>query len=106
ASSHVAKTASARARVAHDHHGGVPLGPTLADIRACGFLAYRVKAVLAPDGPGLRKSAAYGRPDAYPVWFALNWGIRIARLFRMPQRAAVRLCLIEDGGHRKRDIGR
>ena len=53
ARAHIAERAGARAGVAHDHQRRVPLGPALADVGAAGFLAHRVQAVLAHDGPSL-----------------------------------------------------
>ena len=49
AGAHVAEGAGSRARVAHDHEGGVPLRPALADVGAAGLLAYGVQAVAAHD---------------------------------------------------------
>ena len=52
----VAERASARASVAHDHHGRVLLRPALADIRAGRFFAHRVKVFGADDRAGFCKT--------------------------------------------------
>ncbi len=39
---HIAKGTSARAGIAHDHHGGVTVGPAFADIGATRLFADRV----------------------------------------------------------------
>ena len=48
----VAEGAAAGADLAHDHHGGVALGPALADVGAAGLLADRDQPVLAHDLAG------------------------------------------------------
>ena len=83
---HVAEGAGARAGVAHDHEGGVRLGPAFADVGAAGFLAHGVQAVLAHDGARLHVFAAGRRLDADPVGLAQHRRVRPRRLFRMAQR--------------------
>ena len=51
---HIAKGAGPCAGVAHDHDGRVALFPTLANIRAPGFLANRMQTVGANDARCLR----------------------------------------------------
>ena len=58
AGAHVAERAGAGAGVAHDHQGGVALGPALADVGAAGLLADGGEAVLFHDGPRLGVFAA------------------------------------------------
>ena len=53
AGAHVAEGAGARARVAHDHEGGVALAPALADVGAAGLLAHGGEAVPAHDADRL-----------------------------------------------------
>jgi hypothetical protein len=46
---HIAKSAGPCANRAHDHHGGVLLGPAFPDIWAGRFLAHRAEIVFADD---------------------------------------------------------
>src|SRR5688500_12924548 len=47
---HVTESACPRARVAHNHEGGVALGPAFPDVRTGGFLTYRDKPPCPHDG--------------------------------------------------------
>jgi len=82
---HVAEAARPRAGVAHDHHGGVALRPTLADVRAGGFLADGDQTVLAHQCAGLVVDRMRGRLDPDPGRLALDRVVRAMRLLRMPQ---------------------
>jgi hypothetical protein len=62
----VAEAAGPGAGIAHDHHGGVPLAPALADIRAGRLLAHGVQAVLAHDPAGLEIAFRGRRLDPDP----------------------------------------
>ena len=92
----VAESAGAGAGVAHDHHGGVALGPALADVRAGGFLADGDEAVLAHEGAGLVIDRMVGRADADPVRLTLDGVVRAVRLFGVSARAVIDF---EAGGH-------
>ena len=96
---HIAEGAGARAGVAHDHHGGVAVGPAFADVRAAGFLADRVQPVLADDLLRGRKFAADGRLHADPFGLALDGRIGPMRLFRVARGPEVVAVLVENDGH-------
>jgi hypothetical protein len=83
---HIAERAGSGAGVAHDHHGGVALGPAFADIGAGGFLADRVQPVLPHQGAGLVIDRMGGRLDADPGGLALDRVVRAMRLLRVAER--------------------
>ena len=62
----VAEGASPGAGVAHDHDGGVPLRPALADIGTGGLRADGVETVFAEDCVCCVESPGIRRPDAKP----------------------------------------
>ena len=71
----VAKRASARAFVAHDHESGCALAKAFADVRAAGFFAHRIELVLAQDLLDLVKARARTAGlDADPVGFLEYFG--------------------------------
>ena len=80
----IAEGAGARADLAHDHHGGVLLGPAFTDIGAAGLLADGDQIVLAHDLLGFAIDRRAGRPHADPVRLAQHFAVRPMRLFRMP----------------------
>jgi hypothetical protein len=67
---HIAESAGAGAGVAHDHEGGVALGPALTDIRATGFFANRHEAVGANDRARLTEGFRGRRFDSDPIGLA------------------------------------
>jgi hypothetical protein len=79
----VAESAGARADVAHDHHGCVPLLPALSDIRAGGLFANGMQAVFAHDGMRAIEARRAGSPDAKPGRLRQLRGIRSRCLFRV-----------------------
>jgi hypothetical protein len=81
---HVAEGAGPRARVAHDHHGRVLLGPALADIRTARFLAYRHEPVLANDLFRFGVNGRARRLDANPVRLAQDGRVGPLCLFGVP----------------------
>ena len=50
----VAEGTGPRAGVAHDHHGGVPVGPAFADIRTAGLFTHRGQVEITHRSPGFR----------------------------------------------------
>src|ERR1041385_2454440 len=83
---HIAEGAGARTRVAHDHHRGVTMTPTLTDVGTSRLLADRVQIVRADNFPRRQIFARAGGPYADPVGFAQNRAIRTMKLFRMARR--------------------
>jgi hypothetical protein len=83
AGAHIAEAARPGTGVAHDHHGGVPLRPALADIGASGFLADRYQAVVSNKRLGLMINWMGRRLDPDPRRLPLDRIIRPMRLFRM-----------------------
>ena len=65
-SAHIAEGAGAGADLAHDHEGGVSLGPTLADIRTGSFLAHCDEPVRPDDFPRLPKAGRSRRSHSNP----------------------------------------
>src|SRR5690606_34170717 len=80
---HVAEGAGAGADFAHDHEGGVLLGPAFADIGAAGFLADGDEVVLADDLLGFPIDRGAGRPHTDPVGLAEHFRFRPVGFFRM-----------------------
>src|SRR5690606_36654041 len=82
-STDVAEGASARARVAHDHHGRVLLAPALADVGAACLLADGVQIVLPHDALRLAIDWRAGRLDASPARLAEDRAVGLQRLLGM-----------------------
>lgn len=80
---HVAKRASARASIAHDHEGGMLFLPTLSDIGTSRLLADRDELVLPDDASGLGPAWRAGRPYPDPVGLAQDRLVRPMRLLGM-----------------------
>ena len=78
---HIAESAGPRAGVAHDHHGGVRLGPAFADIGTGRFLADGMEIVFAHDRAGGGIFAGDRRLDPDPVGLAENLLVGPVRLF-------------------------
>jgi hypothetical protein len=99
----VAKGAGTGAGVAHDHHGGVPLRPALADVGAGGLLADRDEAVGAHQRAGLVIDRMSGRLHPDPGRFALDGVVRPVRLLRMALRHGA---VVDDeaSGHARGDV--
>ena len=93
----VAEGAGPRAGVAHDHEGGVFLFPAFADIRATGFLADRMQAVLAHDALGIAIARRDRRLDANPIRLGERGLVRPMRFFRMARPGGGNG--IDDNGH-------
>lgn len=87
---HVAERTGAGADLAHDHHGGMALGPALPNIGAGRFLTHRHELVVAHQLARLMIDRMTGRLHTDPVRLARNRIIRAMRLFRMARR---RCCL-------------
>jgi len=80
---HIAEGAGAGAGVAHDHHGGVALGPAFPDIGTGRLLTDRVQLVGAHDLAGDLIFLGYRRLDPDPIGLALDVVVRPVRFFRM-----------------------
>ena len=71
----IAKRATARALVTHDHEGRRAFAKALTDVRATGFFAHRIEFVLAKDLLDLVKACARTAGlDAYPVGLFQHFG--------------------------------
>ena len=81
----IAKGASPGTGVAHDHHGGVFLGPALADIRTGRLFAHSMKIVVAHDRSRLIIDGRARRLHANPFGLALNRVVRPIALFRVAE---------------------
>ena len=78
---HIAKRASARAFVPHDHEGGGALTKTLANIGAAGFLAHRVQMVVPQNFFDLVKARG-GRARLHPNPIGLFQSFGLLHLHR------------------------
>ena len=96
---YIAEGAGPRAGVAHDHHGGVAMGPAFADIGTAGLFADRVEPMLLHDRPGRGIFLPDRRLDPDPVRLAADGAFRAFRLLGMAQRAQILGVLVENGGH-------
>ena len=96
----VAKSAGARADAAHDHHGGVPLLPAFAYVRACRFFADGVKTMLADDVARLNVAGRAGGAHAQPVGLRQHRRVFTRCLFGMAERR-YRIICIEKGDHNR-----
>src|SRR4029077_2574840 len=93
---HIAEGAGPGAGVAHDHHGGVPLGPAFADIGTGRFLAYRVQVVGAHNLPRGDIFLGHRRLDPDPVRLAQDVIVGPVGLFGVPGSLGQ---MVDDDGH-------
>ena len=87
---HIAKSAGPGAERAHDHHGGVFLGPAFPDVGTGRFLAHRAQIVFADDLKRLAVGVRGRRLDPDPGRLALNRMVRLVRMFRVTGAAISR----------------
>ena len=80
----VAKGASARADLAHDHHGRVTLAPAFADVWTARFFANGDKLVVAHDLGRVLIAFSAGRFYTDPVGFFRLRTVRTPLFFRVP----------------------
>ena len=81
----IAEGAGPGADLAHDHHGGVGLAPTLPDIRAGRLFAYGGEPVRLHDLAGFGVAGRARRAHAQPGGFAQHRRLRSVLFFRVPQ---------------------
>ncbi len=96
---HVAKGAGARAGVAHDHEGRVPLVPALADVGAARLLADGRELEFANQAHGLGEYGRAGSAHPDPGRLAGDGLVRPVRLLRVAQvglarRSAISMSLV------------